>query len=86
MNVITKPDWLIYADEVCEQLSRIKDAQNGVRIERHIWDTYFKARNPKGYAGSLADWKFLLRRRMSVNAQTARSRRRDARSQPVMCK
>jgi len=61
--MIEKPDWLIYADEVREQLSRLNGTKNVERIERHIWATYFKARNAKGYAGSLAEWKFLLRRK-----------------------
>ena len=69
--MIEKPDWLICADEVREQLSRINDTKNGECTERHIGDTYFKARNAKGYAGSLADWKLLLRRRASVDAHTA---------------
>lgn len=61
MNVITKPDWLIYAEELREQLGRMNNPKSALQTERCVWDAYFKARHAKGYNGSLSDWYYLLR-------------------------
>jgi hypothetical protein len=67
MNKIQKPEWLLYAGKVRQQLANMSDTKSGKRSELHIWLTYRNACDQKGYRGSLGGWENLLGRRKSRN-------------------
>jgi hypothetical protein len=60
--MISKPEWLLYAEKVRAQLSNMKDTKSGKRSERASLAAWKHAMNELSYEGSFNDWQYLMRR------------------------
>lgn len=64
-----KPEWLLYAAQVREELKKVTPTKSGKRYDAHLLLTWKIARFEKGYQGSERDWDFLVHNYDKVNSK-----------------
>lgn len=61
MNIIKKPEWLLYAEKLRVRIDNMSPTKSGKREADAIYRAWVDATHTMAYEGSEHDWECLLR-------------------------
>jgi hypothetical protein len=67
--MLSKPGWLLYADEVRQKVDALPARKNFAKRYRILLGASYYEACDRGYEGSFHDWQFLVERLGKMNAR-----------------